>query len=98
MARSLRLYVPQLPYPLAQQFIRDLYRRVLEIRNWSASRGEGEFIVNSANAVGSVTVTRSSASVVGAGTAFAASDVGRQFKGGSGSPVYSITVVDVGGQ
>jgi hypothetical protein len=97
MARSLRLYVPQLPFPLAQQFIRDRYRRVLEIRNWAGSRGEGEFIVNQAKTNGTVTLTRGSITVQGVGTAFASpDDVRRQFKGGAGSSIYTITAVDAG--
>src|SRR5262245_60648430 len=90
MVRSLRLYVPQLPYMLALHFVRDRYRRILERRNWSGLRAEGEFLLNAQKSAGTVTVTRNSVDVVGVGTAFAASDVGRQFKAGAGSPVYTI--------
>lgn len=98
MVRSLRLYVPQLPYTLCQQFVRDRYRRVLERRDWSGLRGEFEFILNPSKTTGTVTVTLNNATVTGAGTAFAATDIGRQFKLGSGSSIYSILAVNVGGQ
>lgn len=89
MVRSLRLYVPHLPYMLAQQFIRDRYRRILERRTWAGLRGEGEFVLSAYNTTGTVTVTRNSAAVTGSGTSFASTDVGRQFKVGS-SAVYTI--------
>lgn len=93
MTRSLRLWVPQLPIPLAEQLIRDRYRLILERRNWSALRAEGEFILNASKSSGTVNVTNNSDAVVGVLTAFAPSDVGRQFKAGAGSPVYTIATV-----
>lgn len=98
MTRSLRLYVPQLPITLAQQFIRDRYRRILERRDWSGLRRESQFIINAAKSDGSVTFARGDSVIVGVGTTFDADDVGRQFKVGTGSPVYTITDVDVGAQ
>lgn len=97
MSRSLRLYVPQLPVTLAEQFIRDRYRRILERKNWSALRAESEFLLDDLKDDGTVSVTRSSTSVVGTSTAFTATDVGRQFKTGSSS-VYTITGVNTGTQ
>jgi hypothetical protein len=93
MSRSLRLYVPQLPITLAEQFIRDRYRRILERRNWSATRRESQFILSALKNGGSVTIVRDSTTVLGSGTAFASTDVGRQFKVGQGSPIYTITAV-----
>lgn len=95
--RSLRLYVQQLPITLAEHFIRDRYRRILERRDWSALRREAEFILNDAKTTGTVAVTRESLTVTGTGTTFASTDVGRQFKVGS-SPVYTIAAVDTGAQ
>jgi hypothetical protein len=97
MVRSLRLYVPHLPYTLCQQFIRDRYRRVLERRHWSGLRGEFEFILNPVKNTGTVSATLNGLTITGAGTAFASTDVGRQFKLGQGS-IYSIAAVDVGAQ
>lgn len=89
MANSLRLFVPQLPISLAEFFIRDRYRRILDRKDWSAMRAEAEFILDDAKNDGTVTVTRNSAAVTGIDTAFAATDVGRQFKVGTSS-VYTI--------
>lgn len=90
MTRALRLHVPQLDEFLAQQFVRDRYRIILERRDWSGLRAEGEFLLDAAKTTGTVAVTNNSLSVIGTGTAFASTDVGRQFKAGAGSPVYTI--------
>lgn len=96
--RSLRLYVPQLPITLAEQFIRDRYRKILERREWSALRREAEFQLRAENANGTVTFTRGSDQITGTGSTWTADDVGRQFKVGVGSPIYTITDVNVPGQ
>lgn len=93
MSRSLRLYVPQLPATLAEQFIRDRYRRVLEARDWSALRTEAEFQLNVSKSDGTVSITRGTDTVTGTGTSFAATDAGRQFKIGT-SPIYTVTTVN----
>lgn len=98
MSRQLRLYVPQLPITLAEQFIRDRYRRILRRRDWSGLRREAQFLLRDAKQDGTVDVLFGDDVVVGNGTTFDADDVGRQFKVGSGSPVYTITAVDVGAQ
>lgn len=98
MYAALRLQCPDLPIFLAQQFIRDRYRRIAERRNWSGLRGEGEFLLNNANIQGSVNATRNSATIVGVGTAFASTDVGRQFMAGNRAPVYTVLTVDPIGQ
>ncbi len=97
MSRSLRLYVPQLPITLAEQFIRDRYRRILERRNWSGMRQESEFILNEAKDDGTVSVIRKDDEVVGTDTDFDADDIGRQFKVGT-SPIYTIVNVDIPSQ
>lgn len=93
--RSLRLYVPELPITLAQQFIRDRYRRILARRDWSGLRREEQFLLNAAKTSGTVAIERGQFEVTGTDTEFGLSDVGRQFKAGVGSPVYTITEVDV---
>lgn len=94
MSRSLRLYCPQLPITLAQQFIRDRYRQILERRDWSGSVKEAEFLLYPAKSDGAISVIKGANTVAGIATTFAASDVNRQFKAGQGSPVYTITAVD----
>jgi len=98
MSRSLRLYVPDLPITLAQQFIRDRYRRILRRRDWSGLRREAQFLLNAFKTAGTVSFTRGMTTAVGTGTAFASTDIGRQFKAGTGSPVYTIIAVNVGTQ
>lgn len=93
MYRGLRLWAPDLPIFLAKQLIRDRYRRIAERRPWGALRSESEFILEDAKTDGTITATRGSAAIVGDGTAFAASDVGRQFYVGNRAPVYTIAAV-----
>ena len=93
MYRSLRLWTPDLPIFLAKQLVRDRYRRLAERRPWSALRTEDEFILSASVTAGTAAVTRSSASVVGTGTAWASTDVGRQFQLGNRAPTYTVTAV-----
>lgn len=93
MYRSLRLWAPDLPIFLAKQLIRDRYRRVAERRIWSHLRAEAEFILDDAKTDGTLTVTRNSDAVVGVGTSFASSDVGRQLMVGNRAPVYTVSAV-----
>jgi hypothetical protein len=95
MSRSLRLYCADLPITLAQQFIRDRYRRILAARDWSGLRRESQFLLNVAKTAGTVAFNRGDLTVTGTGTAFAVGDIGRQFKAGVGSPVYTVTDVNV---
>lgn len=89
------MYCPQLPISLAQQFIRDRYRRILGRRPWSGLRRQSQFLLNPQKIDGTVTIVNGQSTVQGVGTSFASTDVGRQFKAGTGSPVYTITAVDV---
>jgi len=93
MYRGLRLWAPDVPIFLAQQLIRDRYRRASEHHLWSDLRGEDEFILNVAKTGGTVTMTRDSAAVTGSGTNFQSTDVGRQFYIGNRAPLYSISAV-----
>lgn len=91
--RALRLHVPQLPAPLAQRLINDRYRRALERRPWSSLRKEFGIQVSASKETGTIAATRGQAVVVGTGTSFAATDLGRQIQiGGVGIP-YTITEV-----
>lgn len=96
MYRELRLWVPELPIFLAKKFINQRYRRLADMRGWAGLRAEGEFLINAAYSTGTVTVTRNSTTVTGSGTAWAASDVGRQFQAGNRAPAYTITAVASG--
>lgn len=88
--REVRLHCPAAPPFLCQAFVRQAYRSLCDSGSWSWLRSEAEILTSAAKSDGTVTVTRSSAAVVGAGTAFAATDVGRQFRV-TGGPIYTIS-------
>jgi hypothetical protein len=50
----------------------------------------GEFLFNDVYETGTVTVTFNSTTVTGSGTTFTSAMVGRQFRVGTGSPIYTI--------
>jgi hypothetical protein len=94
MYRALRLWVPDLPIFLAQQFIRDRYRNVATSRPWSALKSNGELMVEAAKTAGTVTAVHGSNAIQGVDTAWTLSDSGRQFMTGGKAPIYNITAVD----
>jgi len=101
MVGYLRMQCPDLPYYLAVQILRNKQRQLAANYNWSAMRGQTQLLPNDAKSAGTVSVQRGSTTVTGTGTAFASSDVGRQFMAGRTSPVYTIasytsaTVIDL---
>ncbi len=95
--REVRLYCPFVPIPLAQHWVRDRYRRVLDRTFWGASVSESQFIIPDAYSTGTASVVNGSTTVtLGGGGVVAAAHVGRQFYVGSGAPYYTILSVDVG--
>lgn len=93
--RAVRLHAPEAPALLAQNWVLTAYRHLCERRPWSWLRAESEFLTN-AQKTGTATATRSSLTVQGVTMTFAATDVGRQFRTSTNSPLYSIAAVDVG--
>ncbi len=91
MVGYLRMQCPDLPYYLAVQILRNKQRQLAAGRNWSAMRSQTQLLPNDAKTAGTVAVQRGSTTVIGTGTAFAASDVGRQFMASRTSPVYTIS-------
>ncbi len=63
MARRLRLWSPTLPFPLAQQFIKNRYRQTVNDQTWSFSYAEGQMTVF-ASIFGNAAVIRTSNTVV----------------------------------
>lgn len=95
--REVRLYCPFVPVPLAQHWVRDRYRRVLDRTFWGASVSESQFIIPAQYATGTASVTNGSATVTLGGGGLVSSDhVGRQFYVGGGSPYYTILSIDAG--
>lgn len=71
------------------------YNQFCDRRGWSHLRAETVISVNDQK-IGTVTVTKGSATVAGGGLVFVATDVGRQFRLGS-IPIYTIVAVDLTG-
>lgn len=88
--------VPKLSPPLAQKLVQRAWRDIRDSRLWSFLVGETTIDVPDQIAVGTVTVTNGSITVLGDATAFAAWTaitnalfITRQFRMGSG-PIYNI--------
>jgi hypothetical protein len=75
--------------------VKQAYNETCRRRPWSWLRAEAELIVNAATS-GTCNVTRGSATISGGTLTYPASDVDRQFRVGSSSPVYTIIAVTVG--
>lgn len=80
---------------LAQQWTKQAYFDLCRRRPWSWLLGQTQFIVNDATS-GTCNVTRNSALVSGGTLTYPASDVDRQFRVGTSSPVYTIISVNPG--
>lgn len=92
--RGVRLYSPDLPVPLAQQFVNMAYTRALRTHMWSQLKGNDEFYLPAAVTDGTVSINVDATAVVGVSTAFDSSMVGRQIMFNSeGVPWYDIVAV-----
>ena len=88
----LRLHCPDLPVTLAEAFIRNRYRTVLDRRHWSGLRQETQILTRDAYSAGTVTVTTGSPLVHGLGVDWS-DQLGRQFMVGAVAPVYTVAEV-----
>ncbi|KKM87468.1 hypothetical protein LCGC14_1268610 [marine sediment metagenome] len=93
ISRRVLLRFPAAGYPLAREWVAFAFRQVAERRRWSWLVKENQFLFPDPVTAGTVTVTRSSAGVVGSGTAFTGAMIGRQFRVGNQTPLYTITAV-----
>lgn len=95
--RAARNLFPALPPLVVRDFVQEAYSRLCESWGWGFLRADGLLATQAARTV-SVTVTQGSATVTSAGL-FLATDLGRTFRGVSGSslpstyPVYTIVAV-----
>lgn len=96
--KKLLVYLPTLPPAIAQEFVNTVYSRLLDGWRWSGLRKSSEFIVPAPHTLGTANVTQNSASVVGTGTSWTSSMVGRQFFTGSQVPFYDIIALNVSSQ
>jgi hypothetical protein len=96
--RSVLLRCPLAGPFLSQQWVNYTFRQIAERRRWSWLMGRSQFLMNAVLKTGTVTVTRSSNSVVGSGTGWAGVEAGRQFRTSIANPIYTIASVDVAAQ
>jgi hypothetical protein len=89
------LYCPDLPPPLAQEFVKITYHQVIGDHSWTDTRKDAEFLLPDAYTTGTITVTENSATVLGSGVDFTNGTlyVGRQLSVGNIAPFYTITAV-----
>lgn len=91
IVRKVQLRCPSAGVFLSRQWVDDAFRDLCRQREWSFLQKRGQFRFNDAYETGTVTVTFGSATVTGSGTTFTAAMVGRQFRTGVGSPIYTIS-------
>jgi len=75
-------WAPDLPVQMAQKFLNNTYRRVVDSRLWYGLLRKGQVTSPDAVTGGTVNVTNNSTTIVGTGTAFDPIMVGRQFRVG----------------
>lgn len=96
--RKILLYCPDLPLPLAQEFVNTAYSRALTNIDWTGLKGYGNIILPAQYNTGTANVQQDSGTVVGNATAWTTDMIGRQFYMNGRAPFYTITAVDVGAQ
>lgn len=87
------LRAPAVSSLLARDWISHAFRQVYEKRLWSWRLKFDQFLMPDLVNAGTVDLTFGSATVMGTGTAFDASMVGRAFQSGLHNPIYTIVAV-----
>lgn len=87
------LRAPNLGPKLAQDMVRNAFRRLAERRRWSWLVKQSQIICPAVYNTGTCTVTLNSTIVTGSGTSWDASYVGRQFRTGLTEPIYDVASV-----
>lgn len=88
-----KLHCPAAGELLARDWVTNAFRRVAERRRWSWLMKPGQFILPAVYNTGTVTVTNSTTTVTGALTVWTGDMVGRQFRIGNTTPIYTIASV-----
>ncbi len=96
--RAIMLRCPSASAWLARQWIDFAFRTFWDKRNWSWQRKKSQFLFPALVSSGAVTVTFGDPHVVGVGTTWTTDIVGRQFRIGLQTPIYTIASVDDVGQ
>jgi hypothetical protein len=95
--KRIQLYAPDLPTPLAQEFINNAYSTAFNWWPWSQSRRQIELLIP-ASEYGLAQFTSGSNTVVGNGTAWTTAILYRQIITDGIAPYYTIVDVDPGAQ
>lgn len=90
---KVKLRCPDAPQFLAEDWVRQAFSEISTYRNWSWLFSYSQFLIPAIYNTGTVTVTRGSTAVTGSSTVWTSDMVGRQFRIGVGSPIYTITQV-----
>lgn len=92
------LRAPDVGPLIAQDFVRNAWRRLQQKRRWSWLVQYAQWISPAVYSTGTVAVTQGSTTVTGSGTAWSSTQLYRQFRIGVTAPIYTITAVDAGAQ
>lgn len=84
---------PDLPAPTARVFLQNAYRRVVDSRNWYGLMVRGQVAVPQVYTTGTTTFVYGSPNVVGSGTLWDQTFVGRQIRAGFSTGWYNIQSV-----
>lgn len=94
ISNNILLFAPSLDIAQAQQITQMAFARFAERRIWSWLVGSSCFVPVDIYQTGTATVTQGSPTVSGSGTAWTGSMVGRQFRNGLYTPIYTIQAVN----
>ena len=92
------LYYPECPPVFAQEFVNTAYSRAINHYQWSSLRGDGEFVIATPYATGTVSVTQGSTAVTGTATVWTSAMAGREIYIGGQAPYFTIESLDPIGQ
>jgi len=96
--RHLRMYSGAVPITLAQRWITFRFRELYNKRLWSFRVAENQILTQLPYVAGKVAVTNKSPFVVGTGTTWTSTQIGRQFRIGTTAPIYTVVALDQANQ
>jgi hypothetical protein len=88
------LRAPNLGPKLAQDMVRNAFRKLAERRRWSWLVKQSQIIAPAVTNTGTATVTLNSTIITGSGTSWTNALVGQQFRRGLLTPIYTIVSVE----
>lgn len=90
MLGELASWNPDAPAPMLARWLQNSYRRIIDYRNWYGCMVRGQVNSPATYNTGTVAVTNGSATITGTGTTWTSAMVGRQFRTGMTTPIYTI--------